>query len=80
MPALGPSNIRDCIGLLVDSYIDLTGYAWENQDYCEVKILDVINDLSIDKDTYEGIKKDALDTCLFIRDACMQYRHHKVEN
>ena len=80
LPALGPSNIRDGIGLLADSYMDLTRYAWENQDYYGAKIFDVINDLSIDKDTYEGIKKDALDPYLFIRNAYMQYRKNKVEN
>ena len=39
----------------------------------------VINFLSIDKDTYEGIVRDELDPYLFIRDAWTQYRRHLVE-
>ena len=31
-------------------------------------------------DTYEGIKKDALDPYLFVRDAFMQYRQNEIEN
>jgi phospholipid-binding lipoprotein MlaA len=81
LPVLGPSNLRDGIGLLADSRMDLTSYAWEeNQDYLGVKVLDAINELSLDKDTYEGIKQDALDPYLFVRDAYIQYRQNKVRN
>lgn len=49
--------------------MDLTRYVYENQDYNGAKIFDVINDLSIDKDTCEGINKDALEPYLFISNA-----------
>ena len=39
----------------------------------------MINNLSLDKDTYEGIKKDALDPYLFVRDAYAQYRQSQID-
>lgn len=80
LPVLGPSNLRDGIGLLADSRLDLVFYAWEDQDYYGAQLLDAINELSLDKDTYEGIKRDALDPYLFVRDAYIQYRQNKVKN
>jgi len=80
LPFFGPSSARDGIGLLADSRMDLVYYLWEDQDYWTAVILDVINKTALDKDTYEGIKKDALDPYLFVRDAYAQYRQNLVEN
>jgi phospholipid-binding lipoprotein MlaA len=38
-----------------------------------------VNELSLDKDTYEAIKRDALDPYLFVRNAFMQKRTAKIE-
>jgi phospholipid-binding lipoprotein MlaA len=40
--------------------------------------VDKENDLSLDKDTYEGIKRDELDPYLFIRDAYAQRRQAQI--
>jgi phospholipid-binding lipoprotein MlaA len=80
LPFFGPSNARDGIGLLADSRMDLVYYLWEDQDYWTAIVLDVINKTALDKDTYEGIKKDALDPYLFVRDAFAQYRQNLIEN
>jgi phospholipid-binding lipoprotein MlaA len=80
LPFFGPSNARDGIGLLADSRMDIVYYLWEDQDYWAAIILEVINKTALDKDTYEGIKKDALDPYLFVRDAYAQYRQNLVEN
>jgi phospholipid-binding lipoprotein MlaA len=80
LPVIGPSNPRDAVGLLVDSRMNLLYYISEGRTYWGLRAYDKINDLSIDKDTYEGIKKDALDPYLFVRDAFIQYRRNKVEN
>jgi phospholipid-binding lipoprotein MlaA len=83
LPFLGPSNLRDAVGLFADSRMDLTYYIWgkdkNNYDYIGAIAIRTINNLSLDKDTYEGIKKDALDPYLFVRDAFAQYRQNKVE-
>ena len=80
LPFIGPSSARDGIGQLGDTYTDLTFYIWENSDYWYAVIYRQLNRLALDKDTYEGIKKDALDPYLFVRDAWAQYRQNLVEN
>ena len=83
LPFLGPSNLRDGIGLFADSRLDLTYYIWgkdkDNYDYLGAIAVRMINKLSLDKDTYEGIKQDALDPYLFVRDAYAQYRQNKID-
>jgi len=44
------------------------------------KALDIETTLSLDKDTYEAITKDALDPYLFLRNAYLQFRAGAVEN
>ena len=60
--------------------MDLTSVFWENSDYWYAIAYRQLNKLALDKDTYEGIKKDALDPYLFVRDAWAQYRQNLVEN
>jgi phospholipid-binding lipoprotein MlaA len=80
LPFLGPSSFRDGIGLFADSHMDLVFHIWENSDYWYAVSYRAINKLSLDKDTYEGIKKDEIDPYLFVRDAWTQYRQNLVEN
>ena len=83
LPFLGPSNLRDGIGLFADSRMDLAYYIWgkdkHNYDYIGAIAVKKINNLSLDKDTYEGIKKDTLDPYLFVRDAYYQYRQNQID-
>lgn len=74
LPFLGPSNARDAVGLLPDIYYSLVPQVFDGTAYWIAISADIINFLSIDKDTYEGIKRDALDPYLFLRDAYSQYR------
>jgi phospholipid-binding lipoprotein MlaA len=80
LPFLGPSNFRDGIGLLGDFYFSLVPVLFENRYYWIAISGDIINFLSIDKDTYEGIKKDSLDPYLFMRDAYGQYRLNLIQH
>jgi phospholipid-binding lipoprotein MlaA len=80
LPFFGPSSFRDGFGLLADSRMNLVYYLWEDTDYWAAILLENVNKIALDKDTYEGIKKDALDPYLFVRDAWIQYRQNKVEN
>lgn len=80
LPFIGPSSFRDGLGQLADSQMDILTYLLEHQDYWGTLAFRAINTLALDKDTYEGIKKDALDPYLFVRDAWTQYRQNLVEN
>jgi len=83
IPFLGPSSIRDGIGLLIDgAYLDPLNYIYDDETgrYLFAKWVDIETTLSLDKDTYEAIKNDAIDPYLFLRNAYIQHRAGAVEN
>ncbi len=80
LPVLGPSNVRDGIGRIGDGFMDPVPYLVPGAlEYIGVKAYDQVNDLSVDKDTYESIKKEQLDPYLFIRNAYTQRREALIE-
>jgi phospholipid-binding lipoprotein MlaA len=83
IPVLGPSNARDTVGLVGDALVNpVTSPYYVKLKTTEViglQAFDKVNKVSLDKDTYEAIKKDALDPYLFVRNAYMQHRAAKVE-
>lgn len=78
LPFLGPSTTRDSLGLLVDSAIDPVYRNTDTREYIGIRFVDTMNEVSLDKDTYEAIKKEALDPYLFIRNAYIQHRQGLV--
>jgi len=79
LPMLGPSSVRDGVGWAVDLFLDPLPYLVTGLEYWAAKGTDTVNTVSLDKDTYEGIKRDALDPYLFVRDAYAQHRAGKIE-
>ena len=80
IPVIGPTNFRDGIGLLADFYLHPVTYIVDEfSDILIIEAIDYTNNLSLDKDTYESIKKDALDPYLFIRDAYTQMREGRIK-
>ena len=79
IPFLGPTTLRDGFGRLVDWQVSLEPRLFEHtRPRVAAVAVDAVNTVSLDKDTYESIKEDALDPYLFIRDAYMQRRAGKV--
>ncbi len=77
LPFFGPSNIRDAAGTGVDFFLNPVTYLtwdWTFLEQAGLKTGEGINTLSLDKDTYEAIKRDSLDPYLFIRNAYAQHR------
>ncbi|MDT8421382.1 MAG: VacJ family lipoprotein [Desulfuromonadales bacterium] len=80
LPLLGPSSVRDGVGMVADQFLDPTRYVrMKEWEYYSLKGLEPINRLSLDPDTYEGIKRDALDPYLFIRAAYAQHRLANID-
>jgi phospholipid-binding lipoprotein MlaA len=83
LPVFGPSNARDAVGLVADSLthpVPSPYYLKMKQiEIVGVRTYDTVNELSLDKDTYEAIKRDALDPYLFVRNAFMQKRAANIE-
>ncbi|MDT8444416.1 MAG: VacJ family lipoprotein [Desulfuromonadales bacterium] len=83
LPILGPSNARDAVGSVADSLTHPVSSPY----YLQMKQLEIIgarvyqtvNHLSLDRDTYESIKKEALDPYLFVRNAYMQSRAARID-
>lgn len=75
LPVIGPSSLRDSTGGLVDTFADPFRYFdLTNLEYLGAKTVKVINALSLDRDTYEGIVRDSIDPYLFVRAAYVQRR------
>ncbi len=84
LPILGPSSPRDTLGLIADGFIDPIFSPWYLKlRFWEAEALysfDFVNTLSLDKDTYESIRKEQLDPYLFIRNAWMQRRTAQIRD
>lgn len=80
LPIFGPSSLRDGLGDAVDAYYLNPIYTLDLKDRDKYTLwaLDQINALSLDRDTYEAIKRESLDPYVFVRDAYSQNRAGKV--
>lgn len=89
LPFLGPSNIRDSVGLVADSFISPLPYLGDHMfDYnipqstamgAVIKAFKVINKTSLQLGQYESFKKDALDFYPFLRDSYKQLREQQIK-
>ena len=78
-PVLGPSNVRDSIGLAGDYFLDPVNYVNPLLDSYAIKAGDAVNKTSLVIGDYEEIKKDAIDPYAAFRDIYYQYRESKIE-
>jgi phospholipid-binding lipoprotein MlaA len=88
IPLLGPSNIRDMVGLTADGYLSPILYQEGikrykiPQNYTEavaIYSLETINKNSLHLGAYESLKKDAIDLYPFLRDIYEQKRISDIE-
>ena len=82
LPFLGPSNVRDAFGLIIDTALDPVTLLMFVSPYASTgtRAFIAVNDLSIDKgDTYEGLVEQAIDPYIAIQDAYAQNRAKKIK-
>lgn len=89
LPLLGPSNLRDIVGMSTDSYLSAlstTGSSSINYripnnslEQVGIKAFDAVNIVSLKQGQYESLKKDALDLYPFLRDVYSQARKKQIE-
>jgi phospholipid-binding lipoprotein MlaA len=81
-PVLGPSSLRDTVGMVGDSYLNPVYYAFDDSERpwgpYAVDAYRRFNSLSLNLGMYEQIKADSLDPYIFIRDAYHQYRENQI--
>lgn len=77
IPVLGPSSLRDGLGRVGDTFLDPWSYA-SLPEYAAAKGTDMETRISLDKDSYEQIKKESLDPYLTIRNVYAQHRQEAL--
>ncbi len=77
LPVLGATNLRDMIGRVPDIFLDPLSYL-PTLEGLGARSASEVNWTSLDRDTYDGIVRDAIDPYLFIRDAYTQRRIGKI--
>jgi phospholipid-binding lipoprotein MlaA len=77
-PFLGPSNVRDTIGMVGDTFTDPVLYVEPIVTSC-TGILNVVNETSLTLGDYEKFKESALDPYISLREAYFQYRRKQIE-
>ncbi len=78
LPVLGPGNLRDTLGKVPDFFLNPVYYIDNNCIAAGVSGFSTINDTSLNIEEYEGLKRDALDTYIFMRDAYEQNRKMQI--
>jgi phospholipid-binding lipoprotein MlaA len=76
---LGPSNLRDTLGLVPDYFLDPVSYIEETRVQLAVRAYDRVNYTSLHIGEYESLKKDAVDFYTFLRDGYEQRRARLIE-
>lgn len=77
-PVLGPSTLRDTVGIAGDYFLDPLSYlSWAQ--YGIVEGTKAVNKTSLTMGQYEDFKASALDPYLSMRDAYINYRHKQVQ-
>lgn len=79
LPIIGPCNLRDGVGRIGDVFLNPLPYYLSNEEVLIARTVEGVNELSLDKDTFEGIKKHEIDPYLFLRSAYEQNRAAKIE-
>lgn len=77
-PFLGPSSLRDTVGLVGDSFWDPLQYLQPMEISLATKGLKTVNTTSFRIGDYETLKTAALDPYVGLRDAYFQIREHKI--
>lgn len=79
LPLLGPSNLRDFIGMIPDFFLDPVTYIHPWYVSSAVRAGDIVNRLSLHPGEYESLIHDALDPYTAVRNAYKQYRNDLIK-
>ena len=91
LPVLGPSTVRDTVGLFADTFIDpfahitireneIFGTSGNSLDYYSIKATDAI-DFRADNDrNFESLEKNSIDLYSSMKSIYLQDRENKIKN
>jgi len=78
-PLLGPSTLRDSVGMVGDRFLNPITYVKPVEASVAIWSFDKINETSLHIGDYESIKEAAIEPYEAFRDAYIQYRLNKVK-
>jgi phospholipid-binding lipoprotein MlaA len=78
LPVIGPSTLRDSLGMVGDYFITPTAYIETNALAWALKAEEAVNDLSFRIGEYEDLKDAAIEPYLSFKDGYLQYRYKKI--
>lgn len=78
-PLLGPSTLRDSVGMVGDRFLNPITYVKPVEASVAIWSYDKINETSLHIGDYESIKEAAVEPYEAFRDAYIQYRRNKVK-
>jgi len=78
-PVLGPSSLRDTVGIVGDYFLDPVNYITPVVDRIAVHSIDITNRTSLHIGDYEDLKESALDPYVSFRNAYFQHRNSKIK-
>jgi phospholipid-binding lipoprotein MlaA len=78
-PILGPSTVRDSVGMIGDWFLNPVSYVQPIEAYLGVRAVETVNETSFRIGDYETLKEAAIEPYAAFRDAYIQYRKKKVE-
>ena len=78
-PILGPSSVRDSVGMAGDFFLSPVSYITPFEDWLAVRSFQFENDISLKIGEYEDMKESALDPYVAMKDAYSEYRRSKVK-
>ena len=78
-PILGPSTLRDSVGLVGDFFMNPLSYVEYSETWLALKGFDLVNQTSFHIGEYEALKNSALDPYIALRNSYLQYREKKIK-
>jgi len=78
-PILGPSTMRDSVGMVGDWFLSPVSCVDSTEAYLEIRGVEIVNETSFKIGDYESLKEAAIDPYVALRNAYIQHRKKKVE-
>jgi phospholipid-binding lipoprotein MlaA len=79
-PVLGPSTLRDSVGLLGDSFLYPVNYVKPEEAELAIRGVDLVNQMSFHIGEYEALKEASVDPYVALRNSYLQYREKKIKH
>jgi phospholipid-binding lipoprotein MlaA len=78
-PVLGPSTVRDSVGMTVDGFLNPVSYVRPWEVALGISAVRSTNNYSFRLDDYEAFKAEAFEPYIAMREAYVQYRYQEIE-